>query len=154
MSCLTCGGLIVEPNKHYSYSGPICCCGSNQKLKPWTDLPSGGHKLALDTLLEQATKHDSGKRRLTLVTREALEGIARAMEYGAKKYDVNNYKKGMAWSRLLDSAMRHLVAFANGESNDPESGLSHLDHLGANVNMLMYYEAKSVGEDDRYKDGE
>jgi len=99
-----------------------------------------------------ATKHDAGKPRLTLVNRQCLEGIARAMEYGAKKYDVNNYKKGMEWTRLLDSAMRHLVAFSNGESNDPESGLSHIDHLGANVNMLMYYINKNVGTDDRFKE--
>jgi hypothetical protein len=25
-SCMTCGGLIMEPNKAYGYAGPVCRC--------------------------------------------------------------------------------------------------------------------------------
>lgn len=25
-SCMTCGGLIMEPGKAYGYSGPVCNC--------------------------------------------------------------------------------------------------------------------------------
>lgn len=26
MSCVTCGGLIMEPGKSYCYGGPVCTC--------------------------------------------------------------------------------------------------------------------------------
>jgi hypothetical protein len=34
--------------------------------------------------------------------------------------------------------MRHLNAYLWGENEDPESGLSHLAHCAANLNMLMW----------------
>lgn len=94
-------------------------------------------------------KFDTGKPQLSLLTRESLVAEARAFEYGAKKYNKNNYKKGMKWSRVIDAAMRHLVAFNEKESVDEESGLCHLDHAKACLGMLVYYYEREVGEDDR-----
>lgn len=97
---------------------------------------------------EGGTKHDAGKPDLTLLPQEALHSIARAFEYGAKKYTRGNYKKGMAYSRVLAAAFRHGFAYASGEQRDPESGLSHLAHMGACVCMLLFYEVSGKGTND------
>lgn len=31
-SCLTCGGLIMEPGKVYGYAGPVCYCIKEPKI--------------------------------------------------------------------------------------------------------------------------
>lgn len=98
--------------------------------------------------LSEGTKHDAGKPDLTLLPQEALHSIARAFEYGARKYTRGNYKKGMAYSRVLAAAFRHGFAYASGEKLDSESGLSHLAHMGACVCMLLFYEVSGRGTND------
>jgi hypothetical protein len=97
-------------------------------------------------------KHDGGKPRISLIPREALEGAAKALTFGANKYNAHNFKKGLQYSRLVDAAMRHIIAWVNGEDNDPESGLSHIDHALASLSMLKYMEANKPEMDDRYKE--
>lgn len=99
--------------------------------------------------MSEGTKHDSGKPKMSLVTYEFVAGTAKALEYGMNKYGKNNYKKGMAWSRVIDALMRHTLAFAHGEEFDQESGLPHIYHMAACLNMLTYYYDKKLGEDDR-----
>jgi hypothetical protein len=99
--------------------------------------------------MSEGVKHDSGKPMLSLLTKESLIGEARAFEYGMKKYAKNNYKKGMAWSRVIDAALRHLIAFNEKEDFDPESKLNHLYHAKACLGMLIYYYENKVGKDDR-----
>ena len=97
----------------------------------------------------EGVKYDNGKPKLTLVNRETLNGIARAMEYGMAKYGRNNYKAGLDWTRVLDALLRHANAYAAKEDLDQESGLNHIYHVGACVNMLLYYIENNVGKDDR-----
>jgi hypothetical protein len=97
------------------------------------------------------TKHDNGKAPLHFLTREFLEGTAQAQAFGAKKYGDYNFCKGLAYTRLLDAAMRHLTAFAWGEDKDPESQESHISHAAANLNMLMFMIKNHPDLDDRYK---
>jgi hypothetical protein len=100
-------------------------------------------------------KHDGGKPKLSLVPRGLLEACARGMEYGLGKYGRDNWRGGFADSRLLDAALRHLVAYANGERDDRESGLSHIDHA---ICMLAFLadqlrqraDGKQIGDDDVY----
>jgi hypothetical protein len=47
--------------------------------------------------------------------------------------------------------MRHLHAFNDGEDKDPESGLSHLAHLGCCVMFLLEFEKTHKELDDRFK---
>jgi hypothetical protein len=96
-------------------------------------------------------KHDNGKPRISLIPREALEGAAKALTFGANKYNAHNFKKGIEYSRLVDAVMRHLIAWVDGEDNDFESGLSHLDHALASLSMLKYMEVNKTEMDDRYK---
>lgn len=97
----------------------------------------------------KAIKFDSQKIRVELLPTESLEEIAKALTFGAAKYGDWNWSKGLAWSRILGAAMRHLFAFARGEDKDPESGLSHLAHLGCCVLFLLYHEKHHKQLDDR-----
>lgn len=100
---------------------------------------------------ENAVKHDNNKIRMELIPVEAIEEIGKAFTFGATKYTDNNWRKGFEWERLRGSAMRHLLAWSKGEDLDPESGLSHLAHLGACVAMLITHEKLGYGEDNRVK---
>lgn len=97
------------------------------------------------------TKNDQGKAPIHFITREFMEGLARAQGFGAKKYGDYNFTKGIAYTRLLDAAMRHILAFTWGEDNDIESGESHISHAAANLNMLMFMVKNHPELDDRYK---
>lgn len=100
---------------------------------------------------ERGTKHDTGKSQLSLIPRAALEAEANVFAFGAKKYSRDNYKLGMDYTRLIDAALRHVNAFNDNETLDPESGLSHLAHAKCCLSMLIYYMSTGVGNDDRYK---
>lgn len=102
-----------------------------------------------DEKKQEGIKHDAGKPMLSLLTKESLEAEARAFEFGMRKYSRGNYKNGMKWTRVLDAAMRHLVAFNSKEDFDKESLLNHLWHSKACLAMLIYYYENKVGEDDR-----
>lgn len=96
-------------------------------------------------------KHDAGKLPMSLIPVEAKRGLAAVLAFGAKKYHPHNWRGGMDWSRLMDAAYRHLDAFTAGEDDDPETGLSHIDHLQACAAFLSTYVKTGLGTDDRYK---
>ncbi len=104
---------------------------------------------------EPGLKFDGDKPRLDLISTRAMEGLGRVLGYGAlQKYGVNNWRKGMSWSRLVAAARRHLAAFNDGEDIDPESGLPHIDHVACCIMFLSEYgkHEKYKRFDDRYKD--
>lgn len=98
-------------------------------------------------------KNDSEKIRMELLSTTALLEIAKVATFGAKKYAPDNWRGGLAWRRVLGAAFRHLSAFNDGEDKDPETGLSHLAHLGCCVMFLLEYEKTHKDLDDRYKGG-
>jgi len=75
-------------------------------------------------------KWDGGKPQWALLGafRAPLEWVARVAEYGTRKYARDNWQKCDDWERYYNAAQRHMWAFADGEYNDPESGLPHLAH--------------------------
>lgn len=62
----------------------------------------------------------------------------------------NNWRLGINNSRLVASLLRHLSAYQRGENIDPESGLSHLDHIGANWMFLSANVKQRPHLDDRF----
>ena len=98
-------------------------------------------------------KADSGKPPISLLDRDFIEGTAQVMAFGAEKYGRHNWCGGIQHSRLVDAAMRHLIAYAGGEDLDPESGLPHTDHAAASINMLRGNQRLHPELDDRYKAG-
>lgn len=106
----------------------------------------------MDDKDSMAIKYDNGKIMVELLPSVALEEIAKVLTFGAKKYSIDNWKNGFKWSRLLGAAFRHLLAFMRGEDKDPETGLSHLAHLGCCVMFLLWHERFRKDLDDRYID--
>jgi hypothetical protein len=98
----------------------------------------------------KAHTDDSGKPPLAKVPLALAEAVANVMEYGHKKYgDYNNYKKGMEISRNLSCALRHIMAFQNGEDNDPESEQNHLGHAAARLGFVLDNIKRGTVIDDR-----
>lgn len=100
---------------------------------------------------KEAVKFDTGKPPLSLISRMALEEEAKVMEFGKQKYGTHNWRAGMDFSRLMDAALRHMYAFADGEDVDKETGLSHLAHARCCMAFLLEYQGVKIGTDDRFK---
>lgn len=64
---------------------------------------------------------------------------ARAMEFGCKKYERNNWKGGMQALRLIDAMHRHLFAAIDGEDTDPESGAKHFGCALFGIQCILHY---------------
>lgn len=97
-------------------------------------------------------KFDQDKPRMELLDQQALEGLAKVLTFGAKKYAAHNWRGGLTYSRLLGAALRHTFAILRGEDIDPESGLPHVDHLGCCWMFLSNMMKTRPDLDDRWKD--
>lgn len=96
------------------------------------------------------TKHDAGKAPIGLIPYESLIGTAEVLAFGAKKYAAHNWRGGFEWQRLIDAALRHLLAFNAGQDTDPESGLSHADHAACCIAFLQAHIKSGLGTDNRF----
>jgi hypothetical protein len=102
---------------------------------------------------EGGTKHDGGKEPLDLLSSHALLEISKVLGFGAKKYNSHNWRNGISYSRLYAAALRHLLAWNNGESEDPESSISHISHAACNLMFLLEFIKTRPDLDDRYHTG-
>lgn len=91
-----------------------------------------------------ALKFDDDKPMVALVEPQYILGTAAVMSHGARKYGKSNWKNNLEMDRIYSAAMRHLLAFHDGQLNDPETGLSHLYHCSANLMFLDFYIRKDV----------
>ena|ERR1700722_3414590 len=96
-------------------------------------------------------RENQGKAPVSLIMSKALLEVAKVAEFGAKKYEPHNYRKGMKWSFFVDAMCRHTIKFCVGERKDEESGLSHLSHIAWNALALLEFEVEKLGEDDLFK---
>jgi Domain of unknown function (DUF5664) len=101
-----------------------------------------------------AEKYDLEKPRMDLLDANFLEGVASVLTFGAKKYATNNWREGIAVSRLIAATYRHLGAINRGEDLDPESGLPHVYHASCCLMFLSNMIATRPDLDDRWKDYE
>lgn len=100
-------------------------------------------------MLKVGHKDDRGKADVTLLCWESIEGAAYARMEGGMDYGTFNYQKGMTFRRIMGACFRHLGAILRGEDTDPKSGLPHVDHLAAEVNMLGWLMRNRKDLDDR-----
>ena len=99
------------------------------------------------TGLLPGTKHDHDKPRPELLVPEFILAVSRAMAFGAKKYDVDNWQKVTnAKRRYIGAAFRHLLAFMKGDKDDPETGESHLAHCACCLMFLFWFEDNNKNE--------
>ena len=99
--------------------------------------PEGAQKVSVDAAL----RFNKGKPKLSILldAPNALLGVTKVLEHGADKYGKRNWKKGLPTSEIVDSLLRHLIAFSKGENVDEESGdarLLHVDQILANALFL------------------
>ncbi len=99
-----------------------------------------------------ALRYNVGKLRWSLVDFDALEDMVKVLEFGAKKYEDNNWKKGLKTPEIFESMMRHMTAYMRGEDVDPESGLPHTGHILCNAMFLSYMQRFKPDFDTRHKD--
>lgn len=97
-----------------------------------------------DTIVnfEKAIRYNEWKPQWTLVHFESLLPLVRVLEFWARKYARDNWKKPMDRDAILNSLTRHLAALMDGDTNDPESWLPHIGHIMANA-MFYSYHSKS-----------
>jgi hypothetical protein len=97
-------------------------------------------------------KKDAGKLPIELLPTRPIEAVARVLDFGAKKYAPNNWRKGLAFSRVYAAVIRHMWAWWRGEDNDRETGLPHLAHAACELFFLLDYTLRPAGPgllDDR-----
>lgn len=84
----------------------------------------------------------TGKGRFDLIPSAPHKRLAQHYENGAVKYASRNWEKGLALSRFLDSAERHLNEFKSGERSE--------DHLAAILwNVYGYIHTEQMIQEDK-----
>jgi hypothetical protein len=77
-------------------------------------------------------KYDQEKLRWSLLPIRELEQVVEILEFGAKKYAPENWKKVALGKdgadRYFNGCIRHLVAVRKGQALDEESHKHHLAH--------------------------
>lgn len=107
-----------------------------------------------DVVKRGGVKNDTGKAPLHFMVPDAIAGVCRVFAFGAEKYEPENWKEGIAYTRVWAAAMRHLFLWFFRQECDDESGLSHLDHASCDIQILQAYtkRGKTYREfDDRPK---
>lgn len=97
---------------------------------------------------QSGTKDDDEKLMVDLVDPLFILEVAKVLTFGAKKYGPHNWRKGLKYTRVYSALQRHLLAWAAGESTDPESGINHLSHAACNI---MFLRCLPNMFDDRWK---
>jgi len=84
---------------------------------------------------EVGFKDDRGKVDLTLLPWDALERVARIMEFGLRKgYPRHSWRRVEGGAgRYVAAGLRHVKEHLLGRAVDPESGLPHLDHAACDL---------------------
>ncbi len=126
---------ISEPtiNGYPLWSGIPDKCEGNMEPQNY-ETKDSGTKETFSTGYQRDSR--SGKGRYDLLPLFALERLAKLYERGSVKYGDRNFAKGAPFSRVYDSAMRHLFRWGQGDRSE--------DHLSAclwNVSQIMEYEA-------------
>ena len=106
-------------------------------------VPEGTQVCPICIEKSQTAKADAGKVRPTLVPVSLVLSVAAVRGYGTAKYGSPENWRKVSPERYRDALYRHWLAYLSGETNDKESGLSHLWHLATNAAFLIEMEGKA-----------
>lgn len=97
----------------------------------------------IEQVRQDGLKFDNGKPRHSLLPKGSISSIIAVLEFGAKKYEANNWQKvDNAKERYYDAAMRHIDSWWSGEKFDQETGIHHLAHAATNLFFLKWFDDK------------
>ena len=100
------------------------------------------------------TVQGSKKPAMSCVPPVALLHLSHAMKDGEQKYGRMNWREHTVSSSVYyDAAMRHLMAWFDGETHASDSGVHHLAHVMACCAILLDGESMGVLNDDRSLSG-
>jgi len=104
-------------------------------------------------MAKQGIKHDAGKPALDLIDPFFEMALGEVLTRGAIKYEPDNWRKGMALSKIMGGVLRHLNAIRRGEFIDPEWGFQHASHAACGVMFLFHMiRTQQINiPDDRFK---
>ena len=87
-------------------------------------------------------KETKGKLRWTLIPLLSLKEVVKVLEYGATKYSADNWQK-VEKEKYKEALWRHWIAYQEGETYDPETGLHHVAHLVCDGLFIIWFDLKS-----------
>lgn len=93
-----------------------------------------------------------------LAPTDALQELFTHYSEGESKYPSDesgqpNYARGYRWSLSYNAAMRHLLLFWLGETDDPETGSQHVIAAAWHCLALAHFRRQGKGTDDRWGGG-
>lgn len=101
--------------------------------------------------MEEGKKFDNGKPPLHLISWPVIWEEAKVLAFGAKKYNSWNWENGIAHSRTLAAALRHITAYLSGETYDSETGINHLAHARCELMFSLHFDLQGRSDlDDRH----
>lgn len=117
-------------------------------LIPEFTVKDSGQRQAFDTGSVRDSR--AGKGRYDLLPTLVIRELAQHYEAGAVKYGDHNWKKGQPIMRYVDSAMRHIAAFASGENTENHAIAAMWNMGGARWTLAQIQAGKLPPElDDR-----
>lgn len=105
-----------------------------------------------DMAEDQGLRFNEGKPQWRYVPQSALIPMVRVLEFGAKKYSPENWKKGLSTTECMESLKRHWDAMMEGETHDPDSKLPHIGHIMCNAMFISWMQANKPEFDDLKKE--
>lgn len=99
--------------------------------------------------MEQGSRYNAGKLKWSLVPFSALIPMVEVLMFGAKKYAPNNWKKGLPYTEICESLLRHTYSFLAGQNRDKESKLLEVGHILCNAVFLSWMVLFRPDLDDR-----
>ena len=84
-----------------------------------------------------AVRDTGGKGRMDLLPMCALLRVSKHMEDALTHYPERNWEKGLPMHSMLDSALRHLVKYMDGQRDE-----DHLCSAATNLLMALWMEEK------------
>lgn len=153
-ACRAQAALAPEPMPHLPPDEPRPVARTHEELRENLARMSGnvGGCAEVQTSTNPKDIAAASKCPLWLVPPVADRAIAEVLAHGAAKYQPWNWRRdGIMASNYVSAIRRHLAAWLDGEDIDPESGLSHLAHIGATAAIMLDAESHGKLIDDRPK---
>lgn len=127
----------MEKNSYVNDLTPL-----EESIDTFMKIPILTGRISLDGInTSLGLKYDSNKPRYSLLPPNTLLNVVQVLEYGAIKYEPNNWRHvADARTRYYDAAMRHIDDWWNGSEIDEESSLPHLAHAICCLLFLLWFD--------------